>query len=172
MTIAALRALLDQELPDVPRHPAPRLNLPHWSAKEHDTMTDTDIEPRPDGACQPSGNTLADILAWALHHNDTDVQALGEQARTALAALYERRDRDAELARIEKELAAIDSRAEQLRDRQAELLPPAPKKRPSRVDYPAADVRAWARTAGLDCPATGRVPAAVVQAWRDRGQEN
>jgi hypothetical protein len=169
MTIAALQRLLDEELPHVRRLPAPRLNLPYWSAKEHDTMTDTD---RPDAPPTPSGDTLADTLAWAHHHTDPDVQALGEQSRVALAALYERRDRDAELARIQKELAEVDARAEQLRARQAELVPAVKRRgkaRPQR-DYDPGEVRTWARAHGYQVPDRGVIPTAALTAWRNRDQ--
>jgi hypothetical protein len=166
MTIAALRALLDQELPDVPRHPAPRLNLPRWTAKKKPID-----EPPPTADEWVTDLQLSELLAWSRDHDDPAVQAMGDQASHVVAALHDRRSRDAELARIEKELADVDARAEQLRARRAELAPAPPKKRHGTVDYPAAEVRTWARTAGLDCPSTGRVPAAVVQAWRDRPQE-
>lgn len=39
--------------------------------------------------------------------------------------------------------------------------------RAASADYPAAEVRAWARTHGIPCPGRGRyLPADVVDAWR------
>ena len=35
-------------------------------------------------------------------------------------------------------------------------------------DHQAA--RAWARRAGVDVPARGRVPAAIMRRWRDAGE--
>lgn len=161
MTIAALRALLDQELPHIQRPPAPRLTLPRWTAKESPPVPESPPTP------PPAGGSVSDALDWAADHHDPDIRALGDNIRASLADLYARRAREAELAHITAELAEVDARAAQLRARQAELQPP-PTKHRGRVDYPAAEVRAWARQTGLDCPATGRVPTAIVQAWRDR----
>lgn len=173
MTIAALQQLLDDELPHVRRPPAPRLNLPRWSAKEYPDMTTTaeppTTEPAEFNPAHVIATELGDLVAWGDAHTDTEVQALAAQALATVTELYERRQRDAELATVDKELAELEARAEALRARQAQLQPAKPaRKARGHVDYPAAEVRAWAREAGLQCPATGRVPAAIVEAWRNR----
>lgn len=174
MTIAALRALLDQELPHIRRPPAPRLNLPRWTAKEPE-MTTTEPPPTPTPQAETAGGFLAelqlgDLLAWARAHEDTAVQALGEQTLTGVAELHDRRERDAELATVDKELAALEARAAELRARQAELQPPAKAHGKSKAqrDYDPATVRTWAREHGHEAPDRGRIPTATLTAWRNR----
>lgn len=159
MTIAALRALLDQELPHVPRHPAPRLTLPPWTAKEPPVQ-----QPDTPGPAPALPDDLDEAVTWALDHADPAVRTLGETAHQAVTALYQHRARLAELTRIQGELGKLEARAEALRARQAELQPPKPKK--ARQGNDAAKVRAWAATADIEVPARGRVPADVVAAWR------
>lgn len=48
------------------------------------------------------------------------------------------------------------------------VAPAAPPTAPSRSSE-AAQIRAWARAAGIDVPDRGRLPAAVRQAWEQRG---
>jgi hypothetical protein len=44
---------------------------------------------------------------------------------------------------------------------------PASARTISRSDYPS--IREWAASAGLRCSAKGRIPASVLDAWRERG---
>lgn len=168
MTIAALRALLDEELPHVPRHPAPRFPHRHFTAKETPTMQPT---ARP-SAPQPTQDTptplpIGKLLAWGDQHPDTDIQNQAARARAALTGLRQRYATDQELAAITTEAEQLQQRLAELRARQAELEPPkARRRRGTAVDYDSATVRAWARDNGVDCPAVGRPPKRVVDAWR------
>jgi hypothetical protein len=122
----------------------------------------TPIPPAPPTPLAPVSD-MGQLFEWAVGHADPEVQALGEQARNSVAALWERRRRDIELTKVDAELAEVEARAAELRARQAELQPPAKRRPPT---YNAALVRAWARREGITVPATGRVPADVVTAWR------
>ncbi|MFF9582464.1 histone-like nucleoid-structuring protein Lsr2 [Streptomyces achromogenes] len=63
-------------------------------------------------------------------------------------------------------------RLAEIRARKGELEPAKPKKTRRPVDYPVAEVRAWAAATGVDCPPRGRVPKAVVEAWRAAQQQS
>jgi hypothetical protein len=105
-------------------------------------------------------------LAWGDQHPDAEVQDQAARARITLHGLRQRHAADQELAAIDSEEEQLAKRLAELRERKAKLAPAKAKKARKHVDYPAAEVRAWARGQGIDCPATGRVPKAVVDAWR------
>jgi hypothetical protein len=109
---------------------------------------------------------VGQLLAWGDQHADAEVQDQAARARIALHGLRQRHAADQELAAIDSEEEQLAKRLAELRERKAELAPAKAKKPRKHVDYPAAEVRAWARGQGIDCPATGRVPKAVVDAWR------
>ncbi|MEU0522737.1 Lsr2 family DNA-binding protein [Streptomyces niveus] len=166
MTIAALRALIAEELPHIRRLPAPRLPARHFSAKETEpvnTTTTTPAESAP--TADPAPLPVGKLLAWAASHPDRTLRDHAEKARTSLDALRERHAAAEELARISTETAELEQRLAQLRARETELNP----KRKTR-DYDLAEVRAWARSEGMTVPARGRVPGAVVTAWRERAR--
>ncbi|MFJ8863643.1 hypothetical protein ACIRD8_35150 [Streptomyces sp. NPDC102451] len=168
MTIAALQRLLDEELPDVPRHPAPE--IPHITAEKRKFMQQPRPVPGPRTSQEaPTGGAaplpVGKLLAWAEGHQAKLIVRKGEQARALLRELRGLYAKDEELAevaaeeqRLERQLAELRSRKEQLR--------PTPRRSPTR-DYVPAEVRAWARSAGVDVPAIGTVPKAVVEAWRE-----
>ncbi|WP_367572804.1 Lsr2 family DNA-binding protein [Streptomyces globisporus] len=164
MTVAALLALIEEELPGIPRHPAPRIPRSHFSAK------DTTMNTQPEPAARPSAplSTTAPmavgaLIAWALGHSDRAVRRHGEQAHDNLGWLRTRHAADEELARVDAEERDLEERLAAVRARRAELKP----KKPSR-DYDAAEVRAWAQAHNLSVPARGQISAAVLEAWRAR----
>ncbi|MFF9238420.1 WhiB family transcriptional regulator [Streptomyces sp. NPDC014776] len=108
---------------------------------------------------------LGRLLKWADEHTDPEVRAQSEQAREAVTSLRKRFAADQELTAITNETELLEARLAELRARQQQLAPAKPKKRKP-VDYPAAEVRAWAAENGYDCPPVGRVPKGVVDAWR------
>lgn len=110
---------------------------------------------------------LAELLLWASLHEDPTITAQGEQIRTAVNALTDRRKRDAELAQITDEAAELEKRLAELRARQAELQPTRATKAKQR-DYDPAEVRTWARIHGHTVPDRGQIPKAVMTAWRNR----
>ncbi|WP_299542070.1 histone-like nucleoid-structuring protein Lsr2 [uncultured Streptomyces sp.] len=164
MTIAALLLLLDQEQPDVRRHPAPP--IPHTARKRQHMQSSPFTGPREPQQPQTTGPvqiSVGQLLAWAEKHTTKTVARKGEQARTLLGELRQLHAADAELAaadaeeqRLVAELAAVRARKEELRPKRKS---PAPR-------YDQAAVRAWARKAGLPVPDRGSLPAAVVDAWR------
>lgn len=167
MTIAALRQVLDEEPPYVPRHPAPL--IPHTAWKRQ-TM-----EPRPvPGPRIPQESPAATpqvavgpLLTWAEQHSSKAVARKGQQARALLVELRQLHAADAALAAVDAEEQRLVERLAKLRERKETLRPQSKRKSPAR-DYVPSEVRAWARAAGrTDVPAIGTLPAALVQAWRD-----
>lgn len=166
MTIAALQRLLDEELPDVPRHPAPQ--IPH-TARKRQAMQQSSPIPGPRSTQQPpsAGLTVAPsgaLIAWATTHPDKAIVRLGEQARTAMAELRTRKAAEDELAQVDAEEQELQRKLESVRARRAALRPR--KKQPAR-DYDPAEVRTWARAHGHSVPDRGQVPKAAVDAWRE-----
>jgi hypothetical protein len=173
MTIGAFRRLLDeidtQGGPEAARHN--RLHLPD-TQEGPDPMTQpvpqlTSIgTPELAIAAEPKPIPVAQLLKWGDEHPDPEVQDQAARARAALTGLRRRHAADEELAAIDSEEEQLAKRLAALQARKAELAPAKAKKPRKPVDYPAAEVRAWAKGQGIDCPATGRVPRAVVDAWR------
>lgn len=179
MTIAALHRLLneidDQGGPEAARHN--RLHLPDLEGTpESMTTAATPARPiashmlpdlpRPAQASEPPTLTVAQLLKWGDEHDDADVRDQAARARIALHGLRQRHAADQELAALTAEREQLQQRLAELTAREAELAPSRGKKARKPVDYPAAEVRAWAATNGVDCPAVGRVPKAVVDQWR------
>ncbi len=114
----------------------------------------------------PEQLPVSKLLAWGDQHDDPDIQNQAARARAALAGLRQRYAADRELSALTSEEEQLAQRLAEIRARKDELEPAKPKKTRKPVDYPAAEVRAWAAENGVDCPAVGRVPKAVVDAWR------
>ncbi|MDT0387861.1 Lsr2 family DNA-binding protein [Streptomyces dubilierae] len=110
---------------------------------------------------------VGQLLAWGDSHADPEVQDQAARARAALAGLRKRHAADQELTAITTETEQLEKRLAELRAREAELAPAKPKTRRKPAAYPAAEVRAWAKENGVDCPPVGRVPKTVVDAWRE-----
>ncbi|WP_425244827.1 Lsr2 family DNA-binding protein [Streptomyces sp. NEAU-NA10] len=174
MTIAALRALLDeideQGGPEAARQW--RLHLPDDTESQH-AMTQpipqlpkNDLPPSATPASDAERLPLGKLLAWGDEHLDPEVQDQATRARIAVTGLRKRYAADQELKAITTEAEQLEQRLAELRAREAELAPPKAKTKRKPVEYPAAEVRAWARQNGHDCPPVGRVPKAIVDAWR------
>ncbi|WP_435601293.1 Lsr2 family DNA-binding protein [Streptomyces sp. C10-9-1] len=168
MTIRALLALLDSELPHVVRPAAPW--IPHTAHKRTDPPTVT-IDPGPTAPASPPVGppSTETLLTWAARHVDPKLQRLGAETRTALDTLRTRHAADAELSAIAKEKEQLEARLTQLRAREGELTP-RPTSRSKTRDHDPRVVRAWARAAGHTVPDLGRVPKAIVDAWREAGE--
>ncbi|MEV0580893.1 histone-like nucleoid-structuring protein Lsr2 [Streptomyces sp. NPDC050392] len=106
-----------------------------------------------------------ELLTWAAAHEDKAIRAYGEQAATALDAVRERRQADAELAQITSEAAQLEQRLADLRARESQLRPAAKTKT---RDYDPREVRTWAREQNLTVPDRGQIPKTVLAAWRQR----
>jgi hypothetical protein len=108
------------------------------------------------------------LLAWGDEHADTEIQDQAARARAALAGLRSRYDADQELTTITTEAQQLEKRLAELRAREQELAPPKTKaaRRKQDLGYDSPTVRAWARGNNVACPPTGRIPKAVVDAWR------
>ncbi|MBY8341978.1 WhiB family transcriptional regulator [Streptomyces spinosirectus] len=131
------------------------------------TVNDTPATP-PATSPKTESFPLGHLLKWGDEHADPQVRDQAAAARENLAGLRKRHAADQELTAINDEAEALEKRLAELRAREAELTPPKQKKSRSRnpVDYPAAEIRTWAKTAGVHCPPVGRVPKQVVDAWR------
>jgi len=158
MTIDALRAIQDEEFPEVRRRSTPR------TARPQPPVPPTDPAPSDDAGSGPDKLPVEQLLAWADQHPDPGVRDQGARARNAIASLRVRHTVDIELAAITTEAGHLEQRLAELRAREAELAPQKANKKPAR--FAAGEVRAWAKSSGVDCPQRGRVPAAVVDAWR------
>jgi hypothetical protein len=180
MTIAALRLLLDeidtQGGPEAARQG--RLHLPDQEGTHPMTTApalspaDAMVKAGADARLKAITDTtpslpVGQLLKWGDEHPDPEVQDQAARARVALHGLRRRYAADQELAAIASEREQLEQRLAEIRAREAELAP-AKKAKSKRkaVGYPAAEVRAWAKEQGVDCPAVGRVPKAVVEAWR------
>lgn len=128
------------------------------------TPDDTPLKVVP--AAPPVVLPVDKLLDWGDTHVDPDVQAQAARARAALTGLRNRYASDLELNQITDEEEKLAARLAELRSRKAELLPPKPKGKRKASDYPAAEVRAWAKSNGHEVSPTGRVPKDVVDAWR------
>ncbi|MFJ1650059.1 histone-like nucleoid-structuring protein Lsr2 [Streptomyces sp. NPDC088337] len=159
--IAELRALLGATPHNDPS-PAERTDPPmsqHASADEPLKS----VPPAMDAAQLP----IDKLLKWGDDHADPDVQDQAARARIALHGLRQRYSTDLELTSINSEREQLEQRLAELQARQEQLAPPKKAKgKRQPVEYPAAEVRAWAAKNGVDCPAVGRVPKRVVDAWR------
>jgi len=176
VTIAALRALLDeidqQGGPEAARQN--RLSLsadaqegPQAMAQPVPQLPSTPEPPLTAVTTEPKPTPVGQLLKWGDEHPDPEVQDQAARARAALTGLRRRHAADQELAAITTEAEQLEQRLAELRAREAELAP-AKKAKSKRkpVEYPAAEVRAWAAANGHSCPAVGRVPRAVVDAWK------
>jgi hypothetical protein len=175
VTISALHRLLDeiddQGGPEAARHN--RLHLADERTPELMSTTPT-LSPTALAAdvrlkavtTSTEQISVGQLLAWGDQHPDAEVQDQAARARVLLTGLRRRHTADKELAALDSEEEQLAKRLAELRARKAELAPAKAKKQRRPVDYPAAEVRAWAKGQGMDCPATGRVPKAVVDAWR------
>ncbi|MEU9777462.1 hypothetical protein [Streptomyces sp. NPDC047968] len=157
MTVAALRALLDAELPHVPRGPAPW--IPHTTEKRT-LMTQP---PAPDGPPPAATWTVGKLLAWADSHPTRAVRSRAARAREHIEALRAQHAADQQADQLATEEADLARRLADVRARRAELKRPTARRAPS---YSATKVRAWAAERGITVPAAGRVPGAVVEQWR------
>ncbi|MEV6833530.1 histone-like nucleoid-structuring protein Lsr2 [Streptomyces sp. NPDC051133] len=174
MTVAALRRLLDeidrQGGPEAARQN--RLNLPDEGTQPMSTAPAIPQPPAVDVRLrsvseQPAEQiSVGQLLKWGDDHSDPTVQDQAARARIALHGLRQRYGADRELTVLTSEEEQLEKRLAEVRARKGELAPAKAKKPRKTVDYPAAEVRAWAAANGHDCPSVGRVPKAVVDAWR------
>lgn len=185
MTIAALRALLDeidqQGGPEAARHnrlclpdertpepmstaPAPRLAPPVVGIQP---KADADVRLKPlaqvtDEAAPPP-LPVGRLIAWAADQDDKETRAHAEKARESIKFLRARHQAASRLQHLSDEEARLEEQLAALREQKAQLLP---KKNRAAKSYNATVVRAWALENNLPVPPAGRVPKAVVDAWR------
>lgn len=186
MTIQALRRLLDEidaqggpqaardnrlRLPD--DEPQPERNSPPMTTTP--TAPIVDVQLRSDAdvrlkatVFEPEPLPVGRLLKWGDEHHDADIRDQAARARLTLAGLRKRHAADQELVAITAEAEQLEQRLAELRAREQEIAPAKAKAPRRKVDlgYDSRTVRAWARENGADCPATGRVPKAVVDQWK------
>jgi hypothetical protein len=168
--LATLRALFDQlDQQDEPDDDPPDegtsqpMSTTPTPAPTPDSITARAV---PNAQEEAEAMPVGQLLGWAKEHPDTDVQKQATDVAGGLASLRARYATDRELAAVTTEAEQLEKRLAELRARKQELAPAKPKAKRKPVEYPAAEVRAWAAANGLDCPPVGRVPKAVVDAWR------
>jgi len=146
------------ELVAAARGPAPRpMNVPSAVRLAPGAGTGLTQAPR-----TPEAMTIDELLAAAEGHELQKIRLAGVrirasigQLRNDLAADTARSQAQAEVKRLRAELAAAEAKL------RGAVQPTSTAANP---EYPAA--RAWARDNGIDCPAKGRVPRAVMDAWK------
>lgn len=163
MTIAALRALLDEIDEQGGPEAARRNQLPLPDERTPRPM-DTTPPARADSSPAPTLLPVGKLLYWADAHLDAEVQDQSARARAILAGLRKRYDSDHERAAIATEAEELEKRLAELRAREAQLAPPKPRR--ASPGYSATTVRAWAKDNGIECPPRGRIPSAIVERWR------
>lgn len=128
----------------------------------------------------PWAGELNDLLAKAGTSPHARTRALGEKVRALVddlaarvAAEVAEQQVEAEIAELEKQLASRRDRLRQLRRpaaggptaESAESTAPAGTAPAAAAVVDPKAVRAWARDNDVDCPAMGRVPQRVIDAW-------
>lgn len=162
--LAALREVLTRYAPIERTRPA-MTAAPELPAVDVQLKDSADVRLKTTAEVYAEALPVGQLLKWGDGHADAGIRDQAERARAALAALRQRHAADRELSAITDEAAELEKRLAELRSREAELAP-AKKKARKPVEYPAAEVRAWAVENNVPCPPVGRVPKAVVEAWR------
>ncbi|WP_326780406.1 WhiB family transcriptional regulator [Streptomyces longwoodensis] len=163
------------QLPPLPERDADAIT----ALREHLAALDSNDQPPPERTDPPMTadttttppadtelTTVSKLLRWAEEHPDGEIRDQGARAEAAITSLRQRYVADQELAAITTERERLEQRLAALQAREAELAPPKRKAKKVERDYEPAAVRAWAAENGVDCPALGRVPKAVVDLWR------
>ncbi|PSK96680.1 Lsr2 protein [Haloactinopolyspora alba] len=117
---------------------------------------------------------LVDDLRRRLDSEEEEARQAAEREAERTAALEEVRRLEEQLeaarkkARKFKNAPGGNGRAAVTRSPSAESRTPGGKAAQAALDYNAAEVRAWARENGIECPTRGRfLPRGVVDAWRE-----
>ncbi|MGN7139051.1 WhiB family transcriptional regulator [Streptomyces pseudogriseolus] len=156
------------------RSPTPKRTRARRTTKPAAERTTPPMTSQPSNATATAEALPVDqLLEWGDAHTDPEVQDQAARARAALVGLRRRHAADAELTASTSEAEQLEKRLAELRAREAELTPAkkTTKKKAVQRDYEPAAVRAWAKENGVDCPASGRVPKKVVDAWRKAVQD-
>ncbi|MFC8945942.1 Lsr2 family DNA-binding protein [Streptomyces rochei] len=131
------------------------------------------LMPKTAAALSPEAKPIpvGQLLKWGDEHDDEEVRDQAARARVLLGGLRRRHAVDQELTAIADERAQLEKRLAEVQAREAELAPPkkAGRRTPTSPDTKAA--RAGAAANGVDCPPRGRVPKAVMDAWRASQQQ-
>lgn len=121
----------------------------------------------------PVRNTIDALLAAAAEIEDKAVQReLGKvleqlgRLRQTVATVTERRQAEQAIETLERQLAEAKARAKELGVRRTTASPAPPAGGPSTMD-----IRKWAAEHDIDCPARGKIPAAVREAYDARGDQ-
>ena len=118
-----------------------------------------------------AADSIEDLLAWAEQHDAKGVRGLAGRARDAIAQLRTRKAGDQVLTAAEREVERLEK---QLADARAKLRKARTGRTPTASaehtgPWPAeptpAQLRAWAKQAGLDCHPHGSVPRSIADAY-------
>ncbi|WP_030387048.1 Lsr2 family protein [Streptomyces sp. NRRL S-241] len=108
------------------------------------------------------------LLAWGTGHPAAQVRQYADRALTALESLQARHQKEAEIERVTSRMDKLQQELTRLAETKAALTGKSgatARTAPVR-DYVPAEVRAWAREAGVFCPPNGIVPKPVLAQWR------
>jgi hypothetical protein len=183
VTIAALQALIDAEIPGIRRLPAPRFTRKGGPSVDTTTAYRTgDTAPiavEAVGLTQDQlaandtapGPTAAGLIAWGMQHPGARMQRLAEQARTALADLQQAQRREAVVTAAEdrvREVKDLLAAAEQaLRTAKGTTASDRASAPAPRADRRAEStrIRAWARAHGYQVGTAGLISREITDAY-------
>jgi hypothetical protein len=109
-----------------------------------------------------AGSEILALLAWADKHPAGHIKQLGARAHHAIDAIRDRRTNEEAAVGLAREVAALEKKLQATRDR----LRAARAGKPTGPSEPTpADIRAWAKSAGVECGPYGQVPKTVRAAY-------
>jgi hypothetical protein len=109
-----------------------------------------------------AGSEILALLAWADKHPAAHIKQLGARAHHAIDAIRDRRTNEEAAVGLAREVAALEKKLQATRDR----LRAARAGKPTGPSEPTpADIRAWAKSAGVECGPYGQVPKTVRAAY-------
>jgi hypothetical protein len=145
---------------------AARTRQPHRTNERDQTMQETQPGQAPRSETLPLGK----LLAWADAHPDKRVRTMVPRVRDSVAALRTRYDADNELADLAAERERLEQQLSKVAARERQLAPGKTARQPP--SYDSVTVRKWAAAKGIQCPPRGRIPTAVLDAWRQDTEGN
>jgi len=174
--VTLLEEKIDRDAKDLPPSAYPAERAPRLATQAPSTSTASTASITPAAALtqQPGPDGVEALLNTAKAHPAKRIQAAADKALDAIAKLRtlvaedeerhaERRKAEAEKAvaraeveRLEKQLAAAKAKL------RGGILASTPK---AATGSDSAEIRAWARQAGIECTAVGRVPNSVREAF-------
>jgi WhiB family redox-sensing transcriptional regulator len=133
-------------------------------------VVDLRIEPKTTAEPAPADQDLAlgleELLRRGDHSESAATRAAAKKARAAVEELQERVRTEAAEKQVRDRIAALQKEMETAQAQLRELRPgKATARRSGSAGPTPKEMRAWAASNGITCPAMGRVPQDVVDAY-------